>query len=171
MSEIADASPPARFRRSSPVLPHVDWRPRLRWFAAEFLVVVSGVLVALLLNAWWADRHDRAEEAAALYHILRDLDTDLADLRGNLAAAEEARDAAAWLHGHPDARGLAPDSVGAALRLLLETRSFIRNTSEYASLTQGGRLGIISDPDSDGPSPGCTSGTATSTTSTGAASK
>ena len=28
-----------------------DWRPQLRWFGAEFLVVVTGVLGALALNA------------------------------------------------------------------------------------------------------------------------
>jgi hypothetical protein len=36
--------------------------PRLRWFAAEFLVVVTGVLVALAMNAWCASL-ERVERA------------------------------------------------------------------------------------------------------------
>ncbi len=39
-------SRPARFARG------------LRWFAAEFAVVVSGVLVALALQAWYQSRQD-----------------------------------------------------------------------------------------------------------------
>jgi hypothetical protein len=29
-----------------------DWRPKARWFAAEYLIVVLGVLTAVALNAW-----------------------------------------------------------------------------------------------------------------------
>ncbi len=29
----------------------VDWRPKVRWFAAEYLIVVLGVLTAVALNA------------------------------------------------------------------------------------------------------------------------
>src|SRR5688572_25817782 len=42
------------------------WRARVRWFAAEFLVVVTGVLVALALQAWYEDRQDRDRETAYL---------------------------------------------------------------------------------------------------------
>jgi hypothetical protein len=46
-----------------------DWRPKLRWFAAEFVVVVTGILVAFAINAWWANVQERAEEREALYAL------------------------------------------------------------------------------------------------------
>lgn len=42
------------------------WRPKLRWFAAEIVVVVAGVLIALALNAWWGARQDAAAERSYL---------------------------------------------------------------------------------------------------------
>lgn len=50
-----------------------DWRRGTRWFGAEFLVVVTGVLVALALNAWWANRQDRSKERFYLRQLVADL--------------------------------------------------------------------------------------------------
>jgi hypothetical protein len=50
-----------------------DWRRGAKWFGAEFLVVVTGVLVALALNAWWADRQDRSKEQFYLRQLVADL--------------------------------------------------------------------------------------------------
>jgi len=52
-----------------------DWHRGLRWFAAEFLVVVSGVLVALALGAWWQERADREREGAYLRQLAADLES------------------------------------------------------------------------------------------------
>lgn len=49
------------------------WGRRLRWFTAEFLVVVAGVLVALALNAWYQDRVDAQREAGYLEQLAADL--------------------------------------------------------------------------------------------------
>src|SRR5262245_56681388 len=46
-----------------------NWRHGLRWFAAEFLVVVSGILVALAVQSWWSDRADRLQEQALLQRL------------------------------------------------------------------------------------------------------
>jgi hypothetical protein len=45
----------------------------LRWFAAEFLVVLSGVLVALIVNAWWTQRSDIQAERSYLTYLVSDL--------------------------------------------------------------------------------------------------
>ena len=50
------------------------WNRKLRWFAGQILVVVTGILVALALDAWWDARQDAARERA----YLRQLDADLA---------------------------------------------------------------------------------------------
>src|SRR5690606_6008252 len=59
------------------------WRRGARWFAAEFLVVVTSVLFELALNAWWeASQEHRREE---LY-----LNQLRSDLRINKERLEEA---------------------------------------------------------------------------------
>jgi hypothetical protein len=57
--------------RSHPVRPTI--RAGLRWFAAEFLVVLSGVLVALIVNAWWTQRSDIQAERSYLTYLVSDL--------------------------------------------------------------------------------------------------
>lgn len=49
------------------------WQPRFQWFAAQITVVVSGVLIALALNAWWAARQDAARAQAYLHQLSSDL--------------------------------------------------------------------------------------------------
>ena len=51
----------------------VDWRPKLRWFGAEYLIVVLGVLTAVALNAWWQGQQDAAREQEYLRQLVEDL--------------------------------------------------------------------------------------------------
>lgn len=51
----------------------MSWRSGLRWFAAEFLVVVTGVLVALALQSWWEQREHTRRERGYLQHLRADL--------------------------------------------------------------------------------------------------
>lgn len=60
-----------------------DWRRGARWFGAEFLVVVTGVLVALAVGAWWQGRQDAGTETAYLRQLV-------ADLRETEQAADQA---------------------------------------------------------------------------------
>jgi hypothetical protein len=62
--EVGPVAPPAWSGR---------WSPSLRWFGAEFLVVVSGVLVALALNAYVGSRQEAARERAYLVQLAADL--------------------------------------------------------------------------------------------------
>ncbi|MAQ96054.1 MAG: hypothetical protein CMM84_21335 [Rhodothermaceae bacterium] len=63
--------------------PRWDWGGAARWFGAEFLVVVTGVLVALAVGAWWQGRQDAVSEQAYLRQLA-------ADLRETERAATEA---------------------------------------------------------------------------------
>lgn len=49
------------------------WRRGVRWFGAEFLVVVTGVLVALAVGAWWQGRQEAVQERAYLRQLAADL--------------------------------------------------------------------------------------------------
>ena len=73
--------PPARRLR----LPLIDWRTKLRWFAAEIVIVVAGVLIALAANAWWQGRQQDDLEAAILRSVAAELDANRASLGGLLA--------------------------------------------------------------------------------------
>jgi len=64
------------------------WAARGRWFAAEFLVVVSGVLVALLINAWWAGTQDAVREARALERLYEESQATVVYLSRNIAQRE-----------------------------------------------------------------------------------
>ena len=59
------------------MLPHEPtrpgWRRSARWFAAEFAVVVAGILAALALQAWWQGRQDQNREQAYLHQLAADL--------------------------------------------------------------------------------------------------
>ena len=74
-----------------------DWRPKARWFAAEIVVVVAGVLIALAINAWWADRQSAAQERVYLRQLAADLDATAQRLEGSVAAMERSVTASARL--------------------------------------------------------------------------
>ena len=60
---MTETTPPAAAPEPRP---RSDWRPKVRWFAAEIAVVVAGVLIALALNAWWGARQQAREERRLL---------------------------------------------------------------------------------------------------------
>lgn len=65
-----------------------DLKSKLRWFTGEFLVVVSGVLVALALNAWVQGLSDARKEHAYLEQMLDDLTGTEADVQRLIVQAE-----------------------------------------------------------------------------------
>ncbi len=121
------------------------WGLRLRWFGAEFLVVVSGVLVAIALNAWYQGRQDATTEATYLALLSRDVEHTVADLQ-EAAAFERSQE----LNGLTVYRALSsrragpePDSVRAALTELLVRRTATLSKATYEDLLSTGNLGLI----------------------------
>lgn len=74
-----------------------DWRPGVRWFGAEFLVVVTGILVALALNAWWGSRQDAAREQAYVRQLRAELAVSVNQLGRELRIQRESERAAVQL--------------------------------------------------------------------------
>lgn len=93
------------------------WYRGLRWFAAEFLVVVTGVLVALALGAWWQDRDNRAREAGYLHQLERDLDLteramrDISEFHIESALAAARVGQAFWAPDPPTLAQLSADLI------------------------------------------------------------
>ena len=73
VSEPAERPPPPRPVEAPAREAPVGLATGARWFAAEFLVVVTGVLVALAVGAWWQGRQDAATERAYLRQLAADL--------------------------------------------------------------------------------------------------
>ena len=89
MTEISSDNP----SRDMPRFPRVDWRPKLRWFGAEILVVVTGVLIALAINAWWQGRQNSQREHAYLSEIRRDLIATETSLQNSIENIGDTREA------------------------------------------------------------------------------
>ena len=83
--------------RLLPRLPLQQWKPSLRWFAAEFLVVVSGILVALWLQAWFQSREQAGRETEYLEGLAAELRQTEATIEATRAAARQLERASAML--------------------------------------------------------------------------
>ena len=89
-----------------------DWRPKARWFAAEIVVVVAGVLIALALNAWWGARQSAAKERVYLQQLATDLALTADRLEGAVESMTRARATSArLLSAFSDPDVAHPDSI------------------------------------------------------------
>lgn len=121
---------------------------RIPWgrLAAEFVVIVIGVLVALGADAWWSQQGDRDEERAGLQLILADLEADTALIQEFIGYARgHDRAAATFLRYGDDPPGM--DSVATTLRSFLFGNLPGLRQAGFLSLREGGRLSLIQDPE------------------------
>lgn len=102
-------SPPARWIAS---LRGIEWRPSLRWFVAEFFVVVAGILTALALQSWWEGKNDRSNEQIYLRQLGDDIHQTERIIRDiNYSAAEADRSGAMLVQSYRNAEQPPADSV------------------------------------------------------------
>jgi hypothetical protein len=128
-------------------VPDLTWtslRRSLRWFTAEFLVVLAGVLAAFAVNAWWEHRHDRSAEQAALRELDSALAADISDLQQDRAEYARLGRGDSVLIDRFD-RGLGyTDSLLPAFNALTIFRTHVANSAPFESLKSRG-LALISD--------------------------
>jgi len=133
----ASSSPPTRW----------DWRPKLRWFGAEILIVVAGVLIALALNAWWADRQ-RADDAATLRaEILADVEQTRDVIATDLAISRETERKARAILRAMSAPDATRDSILATVGSVFLLKMWEPVNDTYTEALGSGRFNLIDDPD------------------------
>ncbi len=124
------------------------WRARFRWFAAEFLVVVTGVLVALAINAWWEARREHKLERSYLQRLVTDLLADSVELDQHLRDERRRGQQARMLIS--SVSGQKPEDASALLYAIEEVGiAFFFRLSPYTfqELQATGNLRLIRDAD------------------------
>ncbi|RLC56571.1 MAG: hypothetical protein DRI30_05645 [Chloroflexi bacterium] len=114
-------------------------------YAVEFLVVFFGVWLSLLAQQWRQGREDRNAAQLALQGIVEDLQVDLEDMRGNLARARLAFEAADWLVSRRAGPSPSEDSVSLALTEIGPCSFPQWNMSQYSTLKSSGEINLIRD--------------------------
>ncbi|MEM1117345.1 MAG: hypothetical protein AAF845_07700 [Bacteroidota bacterium] len=124
-----------------------DWRPKLRWFAAEYLIVVLGVLTAVGINAWWADRDAQTRERLVLEDLREDFLFNKAEIQRVRSFSDLSLVQFDRLATLPDAAvgSLSPDSVYTYVESTLINVTFDPVTGSLDALIASGNLGLIRD--------------------------
>ena len=137
-----EPSPPAESHPLSARARH--WRKSLRWFLAEFLVVVVGILVAIALNGWYQGRADAASERDYLSFLSRDLQGTLGDL-ADQAAFEQAQIKDGVMVYHALSNPLPADTtpLSEAISRLSQRKTLILKNSAYQDLVNTGNMRLI----------------------------
>jgi uncharacterized protein YkvS len=122
-----------------------DWRPKLRWFAAEFLVVVAGVLAAIAVNAWYEGRREAASEDEYLSLLSNDIQNTVERLEEVMEfEGKQIRDGLTAYHtlsSPKHSRDLAATS--SALQRLIARRTLTLRDPTYQDLISTGNLRLI----------------------------
>ncbi|MBN8482121.1 MAG: hypothetical protein J0L88_11085 [Xanthomonadales bacterium] len=123
-------------------------RRSLRWFFAEFLVVVAGILVAMALNSVYQARQDAQNEQVYLKRLSRDLQDTIDSLQES-----EAYELKQFDNGLAASHALAAstppadrEAVAVALSRLGERRTQLLRNPTYADMLHTGNLRLIGDP-------------------------
>ena len=118
----------------------------IKWFLAEFLVVVVGILVAIGLNGWWTDRAELAHERYLLLGLQAEFKTNLALFNQTAKLHHETIEQARQLI---ELTGPNPGSIESLsierllFPLLSEMPSFHPAMGEIEAMLGAGQLGLI----------------------------
>ena len=131
-------------------LDHGEGRGTLGWFAAEIVVIVAGVLIALTIDSWWGAREDAARGRAYLARIEEDLRADADGLDKRLVYNERVQrflDAAEAHAVKGTLRDGSPWRTVVAYWHASQIWPYVSTTRTYDEMRNAGDLGLIRDPD------------------------
>ena len=119
----------------------------LRRLAAEFAVIVVGVLVALAAQGWWENRQVEEDRVQALRAIATDLELLSEDLAGSRRRVDTTTVSIRWVLGSGSDIGTAPDSLYSRRTqyALWEVAGADVGLPAYEELKGSGRLSLLPD--------------------------
>ncbi len=124
-----------------------DARLPLGRLAAEFVVIVVGVLVALSVDAFVQRLEDRERESAYLAALLFDVRASLDFAEGAVEIAEGLRERMGLLSEGLDSRPMAPDdSLALWFEHSLRSPSYLPSAPTADALVETGDISLIQDP-------------------------
>lgn len=126
-----------------------DWRPKLRWFAAEYLIVVLGVLTAVGVNAWWSERQDRSFERKLRDDIITEFEANLTILESDLATNDSTHALSSSLITLSDSTllSLSSEELTSQFRDIIDVAGFDPEMGIVQALVESGNVSSVSDPD------------------------
>jgi hypothetical protein len=130
-------------------LGHGEGRGSIGWFAAEIVVIVAGVLIALTIDSWWSAHEDAARGRAYLARIEEDLRADADGLEKRLAYNERVErfvDAAEAHAVHGTLRDGSPWRTVVAYWHASQIWPYVSTTRTWDEMRNAGDLGLIEDP-------------------------
>lgn len=119
-----------------------DWKTLWR----ELLVTFVGVLLALVVSAWWTGRQDRARERAYMRQITADIDRSLATSNLPAAIAAESKAARANVALLRAFRAPAPPPADSIARWLYDAedyKAFTPFTGTARAMLSTGDINLI----------------------------
>ncbi|HVG44112.1 MAG TPA: hypothetical protein VM890_05255 [Longimicrobium sp.] len=122
----------------------MDRHARWRFVLGEVAITTVGILIAVVVNAWWQNHQDRRTELDALREMRAALAVDLDDLREDLSRYRRVDRSTRLLLGRLQ-RGLPYEpGLDTVFGAQLSYRRHLSNSTAYESLRSRG-LGLIAD--------------------------
>lgn len=133
--------------KSAPRWMNSGWRPSPSWFVAEIIVVVVGILIAVVLNAWWTGREAHKKEQIVLQDLRQDFATNQDEIQRvqTAHALHQQRFGAFESLGNAEIDALPLDSIRAIYGSLLLPNTFDPVRGTIDALVASGDLGLLSD--------------------------
>jgi len=122
---------------------NIPWR-RL---SVEAAAIVSSILLAFAIDAWWDERKDRIDEKEVLESLLVEFQTNKDEVASVILAHETAVHSVATLMelGQDEILALSTDEVQQHIQMLANPRTFDAVRGSIDALTSSGSLGILRD--------------------------
>ncbi|MGD2130790.1 MAG: DUF6090 family protein [Lysobacterales bacterium] len=118
---------------------------RLGHFLAELILIIAGILIALAVNGWISDFHDRQAEVVYLQLLARDIEGIQQQVHQQIEFEKEEVDAAA--RAYADLTAADPssrhDELQSALALLTVRRTLSLRSATYDQMVSSGHLQLI----------------------------
>lgn len=122
------------------------WISRLRWFFAELVVVIAGILIALALQSSWQNRGNVRSERKYLEQLLEDTRENIALVNARIARDSVFRQMSARMAAILRDRLPLPSQDSLVQLSRMSTSSFSLVTATFDALVASGDIKLLQNP-------------------------